>query len=327
MLSPIVPHNGSAPEPPASTLDTRKLRLYVLLIVVIPFAFLLSAIPIVLSATFPGESGDPFLLNLEYPFSFSHADCQVVVFGDSTATTGIDPTTIQTATGLKTCSIAQSQSILEILGPLALDEYLKNNTPPEYLVMQFAPETLAWDRTNVFWPEGLTLLLRKKPLPQGLAVLAAHPVEAYNFALWALKAKFAALSNSTPDFRSTEAIFHSRQGLLILPKPPETRCTTNNRYLPPKLSWIRMLREKYSKSGTRVIIDVSPVPVCTAEAARMAADTANLTDNALPLYPIDLFCDLDRHLTLRGAEQSSMQIAAQILSSGEGLNRRGTLHH
>ena len=294
------------------------------MVVVIPLLFLLSAIPIVRSAGFPAESGDPFLLNLEYPFAFSHADCQVVVFGDSTATTGIDPTAIQAATGLKTCSIAQSQSILEILGPLALDEYLKNNARPQYIVMQFAPETLARDRANVFWPEGLTLLLRKKPLLQALPVLAAHPVEAYNFALWALKAKFSALSNSRPDFRATEEIFHSRQGLLILPKPPETRCTTNNHYLPPKLSWIRTLREKYSKTGARVIINVSPVPECTADAARMAADTANLTDNALPLYPIGLFCDLDRHLTLQGAEQSSLQIAAQILSVSQGAIAAGS---
>src|SRR5258708_17281497 len=68
------------------------LQAYVLLMLIIPALFLASSIPIVRSQSFPLESGDPFLLNSDYAFSLKHVDCEVVIYGDSTALTGLDPT-------------------------------------------------------------------------------------------------------------------------------------------------------------------------------------------------------------------------------------------
>ncbi|MGA2564133.1 MAG: hypothetical protein ABSF96_11280, partial [Steroidobacteraceae bacterium] len=99
-------------------------QVYVLAVVLMPLLFLLSSIPIVRSASFPALSGDPFLLNPDYAFSLKHVDCEVVIFGDSTAVTGVDPLTVHGVTNLKTCNIGQSRSALEILGTLALDTYL-----------------------------------------------------------------------------------------------------------------------------------------------------------------------------------------------------------
>jgi hypothetical protein len=298
-----------------SALSPRRYQVYVLTVVLIPLLFLISSIPIVRSASFPAQSGDPFLLNPDYAFNLRHVNCEIVIFGDSTALTGIDPSVVQRITGLTACNIAQSQSILEILGPLALDTYLKNNAPPKYIVMQFAPETLSRDRKDFFWAEGLTLLLRKKSILEALPVLARHPVEFYKFAIWAIKAKITASYRPVPDFRATEAIFQSRRGLLSLPKPPETHCTQNFPYMPPTISWVRTLKEKYSGIATRVLINVSPLPTCTPIASLVADGTRNVTDNSLQLYPIGLFCDLDRHLSLEGAERASLAIGQQIISA------------
>jgi hypothetical protein len=295
-----------------------RLQLYVLLMLIIPALFLASSIPIVRSKSFPVESGDPFLLNPDYAFSLNHVDCDVVIYGDSTALTGLDPTMVARATGLKTCNISQARSIVEILGMLALDTYLKNNAPPKYIVMQFAPETLSRSRSSFFWQEGLTLLLRKKSLFQALPTFIRHPVEAYDFSIWAIKAKVASLINPTFDFASTEAIFRSRGGLLILPKPPETHCLNEIAYAPPMVDWVRMLKEQYANHGTRVLINVSPLPTCSPIATRVAADTRNVTDNSLSLYPIGLFGDLDRHLTLEGAERASLELGEQLLAETNG---------
>ena len=294
---------------------TGRLRFqgYVLLMLLIPALFLASSIPIVRSKSFPLESGDPFLWNPDYAFSLKHVDCEVVIYGDSTALTGLDPTVVSRATGLKTCNIAQSQSIVEILGMVALDTYLKNNVPPKYVVMQFAPETLS-RKSNIFWPEGLTLLLRKKSLLEALPTLVRHPVRAYQFSIWAIKAKAGSLIKPPPDFGSTEAIFRSRGGLLILPKAAETHCHNDIAYAQPTVEWVRMLKEKYGNNGTRVLINVSPLPTCSPIAALAAAGTRNVTDNSLSLYPIGLFCDLDRHLTLEGAERASLELAQQLVA-------------
>jgi hypothetical protein len=295
---------------------TSRLRLqaYVLLMLLIPALFLASSIPIVRSKSFPVESGDPFLLNPDYAFSLKHVDCEVVIYGDSTALTGLDPTVVSRATGLKTCNIAQARSIVEILGMLALDTYLKNNAPPKYIVMQFAPETLSRGRSNFFWPEGLTLLLRKRSLFVALPTLIRHPVEAYHFSIWAIKAKVASFIEPPIDFASTEAIFRSRGGLLILPKTAETHCLNDIAYVQPRVDWVHSLRDKYAHNGTRVVINVSPLPTCSPIAAPVAAGTRDLTDNYLSLYPIGLFCDLDRHLTLEGAERASLELAQQLVA-------------
>jgi hypothetical protein len=298
-------------------------RAYLLLMLLIPALFLTSSIPIVRSKSFPVESGDPFLLNPDYAFSLIHADCDVVIYGDSTALTGLDPTVVARATGLKTCNIAQSRSIEEILGMLALDTYLQNNAPPKYIVMQFAPETLSRSRSNFFWQEGLTLVLRKRSLLRASATFLRHPIEAYYFAIWAIKTKVASLINPPVDFASTEAIFRSRGGLLILPKPPQTHCENDVAYAQPVAGWVRMLKEKYDNRGTRVLINVSPLPTCSPIGVRVAADTRTLTDNSLSLYPIGLFCDLDRHLTLQGAERASLELAEQLIAEMHGVAAPG----
>jgi hypothetical protein len=288
------------------------LRLYVLTLVLLPILLLVSSIPIVRSDAFPIESGDPFVMYSDYPFSLKHVDCEVVIFGDSTASTGIDPTVVEKVTGLKSCSIAESQSIFEIIGPYALDTYLRNNAPPKFIVMQFSPEVLSRSK-EIFWPEGLTLLFRKMPLTAALPIVAKHPVEFYNFAIWAIKAKVRALHETPAGFTGMNVIFQAKRGLITLPKPPETNCGTHESRALPSRSWVRRMRDTYSSDVTRVVIDVAPVPECTQGVQRMATGFEKITDNTLPIFPIDQFCDLDRHLTLSGAETASAQIGAQIL--------------
>lgn len=293
------------------SVTTRHLRRYVITVVMLPVLFILSSIPIVRSDAFPAQSGDPFLMYSEYPFGLRHVDCEVVIFGDSTAVTGIDPTVVEKITGLKSCSIAESQSIFEILGPYALDTYLRNNAPPRYIVMQFSPEVLSRDQ-EIFWPEGLTLLFRKKSLLAALPTVARHPVQFYNFAMWAIKAKVRALHEPPPNFANMSSNFQVRRGLIILPKPPETNCVSQRSLALPDDSWIRRMRDAYSRGGTRVLIDVAPVPECTQNVRRVSEGFGKITDNNLPIFPVNLFCDLDRHLTLSGAERSSAQIGAQV---------------
>jgi hypothetical protein len=296
-------------------------RAYVLLMLLIPALFVASAIPIARSDSFPVESGDPFILNADYAFSLKHVNCDVVIYGDSTALTGLDPTVVERSTGLKTCNIAQAQSILHILGMLALDTYLKNNTPPRYIVMQFAPETLSRGRSDFFWPEGLTLLLRKRSLLEALPTLLKHPVQAYYFSIWAIKAKVTSLTRLPIDFAATEAVFRAHRGLLTLPKPPQTGCLNNLAYARPTVEWVRGLKDKYGNQGTRVVVNVSPLPACSPIVPRVAAETRNVTDNTLSVFPIGLFCDLDRHLTLEGAERASLELAEQLVPGSGGSGR------
>lgn len=314
-----VPHKSSVSVSEAQAQEVtsdREYRRYLLTLLAVPALFLLSCIPIVRSSTFLTDSGDPFLFNADYAFDLHHANCEVVVFGDSTALTGVDPVTVARLSGLSTCNISQSQSILEVVGPLALDAYLSHNTPPRYLILQFASETLA--HQDVFWPEGLTLLLRRQSLPRALPFLLAHPVEFYGFALWAIKSKLAAMRGPPPDFGDMEATFRARHGLLVLPKPPQSACTAKRTYKAPADSWARQLRAKYAVNGTQVVIAAAPIPECDPHAASIIAGMRGIADNTVALYPIGLFNDLDRHLTLAGAERWSSELGIWV----ERMERR-----
>jgi hypothetical protein len=290
----------------------RRIKAYLALMLSIPLIFLWSAIPIARSSTFPIVAEDPFLLNPDYAFSLKHVDCDVVIVGDSTAVTGLDPTVVEGATGLKTCNIAQSRSAVELLGTLALDTYLKNNHPPRFIVMQFAPETLARERSDFFWSEGLTLVLRKKSILQAFPLLALHPVQAYQFAVWAVKQKVRSMRRPPTDFSSTEVMFRERRGLLVLPKTAETHCVNSIAYGQPSTPWIQALREKYSRNGTRVLINVSPLPDCAPNTDALTKELEGATDNSIARYPVGLFCDLDRHLTLEGADRASHDLVRQL---------------
>jgi hypothetical protein len=309
--------NGIEREAQEYPLSSLRPKLFVLLLLAIPSLFLFSAIPIVRSQTFPIASGDPFLLNPDFAFSLTNVNCDVIIYGDSTALTGLDPTVISKVTGLKTCNISQAQSIVEILGMQALDTYLKNNSPPKFIVMQFAPETLSRSRADMFWPEGLTLLVRRRPLLEAFLTFLSHPVRAYQFSIWAIKAKVSSLVTSPPDFSATEDIFRSRGGLLMLPKPPETRCINEIAYTPPAVQWVRDLKDKYALNSTQVLVNVAPLPTCSPIADLVAKGTRNVTDNSLSLFPISLFSDMDRHLNLEGAERASLELAKQLTAASD----------
>jgi hypothetical protein len=305
---------GAETAPPGASRPVSRWRYaaYCLVVVALPAIFLLSSLFIVRSKNFLSKTQDPFLMDADYPYSLNNANCDILIFGDSTAVTGVDPTVIESATGLKSCNIAQSQSIVALLGTDALDHYLSSNQAPKYLVIDLAPESFSRGGGDFFWPEGLTLLVRRQMGVRTLLTLALHPKQSYGFALWAIKVKLGLLGVG-PDFSSMQATFQSRHGLLVLPKPPETACMKKGSPRPPTTSWISELRQKYSTNGTHVIIDVAPLPDCTGDAAQIAASLSGLTDNVLPLYPIHLFSDIDRHLTLEGAERESAEIARQIL--------------
>ena len=156
------------------------------------------------------------------------------------------------------------------------------------------------------------MLLRKKSLLDALPVLMRHPVEMYRFSIWAIKIKITSLKKPPIDFAATETIFRSHGGLMILPKPPQQYCVNHAAYGQPTASWVHELKQKYGTNGTQVLVNVSPLPTCSPIASVAAADTRDVTDNSLSLYPIGLFCDLDRHLTLAGAVRASLELAVQI---------------
>src|SRR5690242_12315625 len=57
-------------------------------------------------------------------FAMHDRDCDVLIFGDSTAMTGIDPDVVERNTGFRTCNIAVTNAVLAVTHNLTLDHFL-----------------------------------------------------------------------------------------------------------------------------------------------------------------------------------------------------------
>src|SRR5579859_3101721 len=64
-------------------------------------------------------------------FEMANRDCDVLIFGDSTAMTGINPDVVESNTGFKTCNIAVTNAVLAVTDNLTLNHYLAHNAKPK----------------------------------------------------------------------------------------------------------------------------------------------------------------------------------------------------
>src|SRR6476660_8310345 len=100
---------GVSAQPSAGSVErlarvgTRRLRpkVFCAAIVLLPCLLLLLAFPIARTEEFALRSQDLYLTNLGYGLTLDHAKCDVMIYGDSSALTGIDPAVIEQQTGLK----------------------------------------------------------------------------------------------------------------------------------------------------------------------------------------------------------------------------------
>ncbi len=259
-------------------------------------------------------------------FDMHDRPCDILLFGDSTAMTGLDPAQIARATGLRTCNIAVTNAVLAVLDTAPLNHFLSHNPTPRVLLFQFSPDDLqleahTWTRT--VYAEGILELLRHGSPADIRSTLLHHPRETLAFsgyvagftAWFALRSAWAHLSGSPVE----EHRIHIRDGFFTPPLPPITACEpaghhTNpaDRQFPADL--IQTLRRRYATPATTVLIDVAPIPSCDENLPAYTAQLQQLTSNQPVGLPIHLFND-QRHYTAAGARLVSAAAARQILAT------------
>src|SRR3954470_19452921 len=80
-----------------------RYALFVAAIVLLPSLMLLLAVPIARTDWFVRRSQDLYFANLGDGLTLERGNCDVVIYGDSSALTGVVPAVIQEQTGLNTC--------------------------------------------------------------------------------------------------------------------------------------------------------------------------------------------------------------------------------
>jgi hypothetical protein len=278
------------------------------------------AISVATSRGFPQLMFTPYNQVENYAFSLNHQDCEVLIFGDSSAMTGVDPVKIEELTHRKACNISQTQPTVAATGTLTLDLYLKQNAVPKYLVIQLSPDTFyqahGLDTLAAFDP--IMLMLRHDPgygtakkLLQNMAptlrflsvVLQARyrPDRAYGATFFAL-------------YTRPIADYYAHKGFLSMPKPSERGCGVAKPLGEvADFGWIEEARSRYSAMGAKVLVLVSPIPECDSQREIYRGLDAHV-DGGSSTLPLELFNDSDRHYTREGADVVSDSVARRIMA-------------
>jgi hypothetical protein len=322
-----LPGNPALPGSPAA-IGTDQPRLdpaviYSLLVFLLPLLAIPAFIALGRSNFFLHHGASVWVQSNDAIFNMRNRSCDVLVFGDSTAMTGIDPDVVERDTGFHTCNIAVTNAVLAVTGNLTLDYFLQHNERPKVLIVQlspddFQPENRLWHHT--IYAEGLLEQLRHGSSADSRRILLSHPHEAISFAGYA--AGFSAYyAIKDVWFRAThlrpeEDQVQVRNGFFTPPSPARTYCDpadkvqsgTNGTFA---RSISSSFRSSYATGGSVVLVDVAPIPSCDGNLATFARQLKGITSNTLQPLPIGLFND-GRHYTATGSRIVSTLIARQV---------------
>ncbi len=299
-------------------------RRYCLLLLILPLLAIPACIRLGCSDFFMRHGASVWVQSNDSVFTMHDRECDVLIFGDSTAMTGIDPDVVERNTGFKTCNIAVTNSVLAVTHNLTLNRYLANNGKPRVLLIQlspdgFQPESNAWNQT--VYPEGLLELLRHGNPADSRRVLLRHPQQAIAFAGYA--AGFSLYSGIKDIWfhlthqRTEEDTITIHNGFFTPPSPPSKACEPGATFSNPRAGGtfpqfvVGEYEKGYAARSGIVLVNVAPIPSCDQNLAAFSSELNGVTSNSLLPLPIGLFND-PRHYTAIGSAVVSRLVAQEL---------------
>ena len=296
---------------------------YCLLVVILPLLSIPAFIGLGKSDFFLHHGASVWVQSNDAIFDIQDRNCDVLVYGDSTAMTGINPEVVNRQTGFKTCNISVTNAVLAVTGNLTLDHYLEQNAHPKVLIVQLSPddfqqENRVWKQT--IYAEGLLELLRHGSPEEGRRVLLTHPHEAVAFAGYAAGfTAYYAIKDvwfHTTRLRSEEDRIKVHNGFFTPPSPARTYCEPGAKFTNHSSgNFPRTLaddyRNSYADRSSVVLVDVAPIPSCDDNLKAYSSELQGVTSNSLQSLPIELFND-GRHYTAFGSQIVSTLVARQV---------------
>jgi hypothetical protein len=315
--------SASSVSAPALAARAAALR-YCVVLLLLPLLAIPACIRLGCSDFFLRHGASVWVRSNDAVFNMRDRDCDVLIFGDSTAMTGINPEVVERNSGFKTCNIAVTNAVLAVTHNLTLNHYLANNVKPRVLLVQlspdaFQPESSTWNRT--IYAEGLLEMLRHGDRAESRRMLLTHPQQAIAFAGYAAgySAYFAFkdIWFHTTNLRAEEDTVTVHNGFFTPPSPARTFCDPTAETVSgssagdfPR-SLVDDYRRAYSDRSSVVLVNVAPIPSCDRNLATFSSELNGVTSNSLLPLPIGLFNDA-RHYTAIGSAVVSRLVAQEL---------------
>ena len=310
--------DGLTPEPrPEPTPPARAAAWFLIPVVLLPLLMIAAGIAVNPTMWFALHTGNTYMLNLGYADTLVHADCGLIVYGDSVALTGLDMARISERTGLKSCNIAEFGGMTAVNGTLMVDRYLAHNARPRFIVFMFGPENFRtptnWTKTSPF--EALAWRLRGGWDRQVLHIVLTHPLDVLTWAEQGARISVQRV-RAKPMGAESMNLRAPHGGTFPTPGTTLVTCETIKYEVPPDPQWVANLRAKYAVGGTQVILDANPSPPCDATLPYIQAHLNPYIDNhPYPVLPVNVFVDHSRnHVNALGERLLSDMIADQVLA-------------
>jgi hypothetical protein len=267
----------------------------------------------------------PAMRMLGYGHRVVNANCDVLLYGDSTALADLVPSVIERKTGLKSCNISEVRSVGDFAGQsYALDDYLSRNRKPKYLVSAWSPGNFHLNHAPMltFSPEAYAYALPYVHDSWLWMGFLREPGHAINFLAWVQNSLVAELrdklTHSSSKLNTEVTLRDAQAGMWAMQGPPEQACkggafkSVSSTY-EQNAEGVKEFRSKYEAKGIQVIVDVTPIANCIPELQTDIAVTRGLSDNSFQALPIQNFNDQDIHLTSDAAVRFSEEAANQVL--------------
>ena len=276
-----------APAPDAMRRYLLTLAAVMALIFVAPFFLARSAFYDRVDPSFYAKS-----LNYAYETAGQNAD--IVIFGDSTALLGIDPSRMTSALGVKVLNLPNTQATLIVNDDMSLSHYLNTNRPPKLILFYFAPWDFDYghiDFNTLPTYEGEQLLLRRGT-PQAIRAFGRkHPREILLFPLrfygtfWQFTSHHTSVSTQEAQLIATRGHVD-----IVSPSILQAPCRFPQYLIDNvRFSWMHDLGERYRSPETQVLYYVAPVPACENVSELLARPYEQLPASPPKAVPLDFF--------------------------------------
>ncbi len=309
-------------EPKVRSWRTASPGVYLPLVLSIAVVWLLLPFVAARSRLLDEMSGHIFWHIMEFHLGMKGEHCDVIVFGDSTGATGIDPLVVQSHTGYKTCVLSLPYMALASTGNRVLDNYLDRSAAPKLIIFAEHAAHLRPPTYDEDWGiiDGWLLVDRLLSPGKAARFYLMHPKDSLVFAEHWWQQVFTLNPGLLFDplrrsYLNDAAILSKYNGYypLATGADPSKVCSIQAASPSFDRGYLDELRRRYSVQGTKVLLYASPVRSCDRNVAAYER-IANTIGIAPPeVFPAQAFSDA-WHLNSAGARRNSAVVSHLIAS-------------
>ncbi|MBB5059902.1 hypothetical protein HDF16_004631 [Granulicella aggregans] len=261
----------------------RTLLLIPILGIALPYAF--EAIP-----GLQNFAASRTAIMLDYSYTASHEDADVVIFGDSSALYGVDTKLLSSTLGMKVINLPGTKGSLAVTGDLPLRSYLAHNKPPKLIVFYLAPWNLDIlnSHTN-FWYDGAEEIIRHGSFRDVLKLWRKEPESIFTFPMTFYMQNNKLFSSIA---RRPFQLRPMVQGHTPFPLGVSltSDCVLPNSFkIRPDATSVRNLLDKYRSSTTKTMLYFAPIPRCAGVGDILSESYGRLPVAASKVLPAEDF--------------------------------------